>query len=122
MKVPPSIFKFVVSGGIATCVDFVCYLLLRQFLWTSVAKTLSMLIANVWSYMVNKRWVFKSQNESDVRTVGLYVIVQAFNLATNVGVNSLVLFFTGYVVFSFIVATLCATTVNYSLQKLFVFK
>ena len=122
MKIPASIYKFLVSGGIATCIDFVCYMLLRQFTWPSVAKTISMLIANVWSYLVNKRWVFVSERQTDARMVGLYVIVQALNLGTNVSVNSLMLYFTGYVILSFVIATLCATIVNYSLQKLIVFK
>ena len=122
MRIPDSIYKFVVSGGIATGIDFVCYMLLRQFTWPSVAKTISMLIANVWSYLVNKRWVFVSERQTDARMVGLYVIVQALNLGTNVSVNSLMLYFTGYVILSFVIATLCATIVNYSLQKLIVFK
>ena len=122
MRIPASIYKFVVSGGIATGIDFVCYMLLRQFTWPSVAKTISMLIANVWSYLVNKRWVFVSERKTDARMVGSYVIVQALNLGTNVGVNSLMLYLTGYVILSFVIATLCATIVNYSLQKLIVFK
>ena len=122
MKIPASIYKFLVSGGIATCIDFVCYMLLRQFAWPSVAKTISMLIANVWSYLVNKRWVFESERKTDTRMISSYVIVQTLNLGTNVGVNSLMLYLTGYVILSFVIATLCATIVNYSLQKLIVFK
>ena len=122
MKIPASIYKFLVSGGIATCIDFVCYMLLRQIAWPSVAKTISMLIANVWSYLVNKRWVFESGRKTDTRMVSSYVIVQTLNLGTNVGVNSLMLYLTGYVILSFVIATLCATIVNYSLQKLIVFK
>jgi putative flippase GtrA len=81
-----------------------------------------MLIANVWSYLVNKRWVFVAERKTDARMDGLDVIVQALNLGTNVGVNSLMLYLTGYVILSFVIATLCATIVNYSLQKLIVFK
>lgn len=122
MKIPASIYRFLVSGGIATCIDFVCYMLLRQIAWPSVAKTISMLIANVWSYLVNKRWVFESERKTDTRMISSYVIVQVLNLGTNVGVNSLMLYLTGYVILSFVIATLCATVVNYSMQKLIVFK
>ena len=122
MKIPASIYKFLVSGGIATCIDFVCYMLLRQFAWPSVAKTISMLVANVWSFMVNKQWVFASVRKTDTRMICSYVIVQALNLGTNVGVNSLMLYLTGYVILSFVIATLCATVVNYLMQKLIVFK
>jgi len=122
MKIPASIYKFVVSGGIATCIDFVCYMLLRQIVWTSIAKTISMILANIWSYFINKRWVFVSNRNTDSKMIGSYVVTQILNLGTNVGVNSLMLHLTGYVVISFIIATLCATIVNYSLQKLVVFK
>ena len=122
MRIPASIYKFVVSGGIATCIDFVCYMLLRQIAWPSVAKTISMIVANIWSYIVNKRWVFVSRRDTDSKMIGTYVVVQVLNLGTNVGVNSLMLHLTGYVILSFVFATLCATIVNYSLQKLIVFK
>jgi putative flippase GtrA len=122
MKIPASIYKFIVSGGIATGIDFVCYMLLRQVVWPSVAKTISMIIANIWSYIVNKRWVFALDKKTDYRMMGSYVVVQALNLGTNVGVNSLMLYLTGFVILSFVVATLCATIVNYSLQKLIVFR
>ena len=122
MRIPASIYRFVVSGGIATCIDFACYMLLRQIAWPSVAKTVSMIIANVWSYVVNKRWVFATNKDSDSKMVGSYIVVQLLNLGTNVGVNSLMLHVTGYVILSFVIATLCATIVNYSLQKLIVFK
>ncbi len=122
MRIPASICKFVVSGGIATCIDFVCYMLLRLIAWPSVAKTISMVIANIWSYIVNKRWVFVSRRDTDSKMIGTYVVVQVLNLGTNVGVNSLMLHLTGYVILSFVFATLCATIVNYSLQKLIVFK
>lgn len=122
MRIPASIYKFVVSGGIATCIDFVCYMLLRQIAWPSVAKTISMIIANIWSYVVNKRWVFASYKKTDYRMVISYLGVQVLNLGTNVGINSLMLYLTGFVILSFVVATLCATIVNFSLQKLIVFK
>ena len=122
MKIPPSIYKFVVSGGIATGIDFVVYLLLKQFLWPSIAKTISMLCANVWSYIVNKRWVFSTEKKTDTKMIVSYVLVQAVNLGVNVGTNSLMLHLTNHTLLSFVVATLCATIVNYTLQKIIVFK
>ncbi len=122
MKMPISIYKFVVSGTIATCIDFVSYMLLRQIVWTSIAKTISMILANIWSYFINKRWVFAANRNTDSKMIGSYVVAQILNLGTNVGVNSLMLYMTGYVVIPFIIATLCAAIVNYSLQKLIVFK
>ncbi len=122
MKIPASLCKFVVSGGIATCIDFVFYVLLRQFVCSAAAKTISFLIANVWSYVINKRWVFSSRKNTNTMMICSYMFVQILNLVTNVGVNSLMLSITGYVFLSFAVAVLCATIINYSLQKLIVFK
>lgn len=122
MKIPSSAYRFVVSGGIATCIDFITYLLLMQVLWPSIAKTLSMLIANVWSFVVNKRWVFSSDRQTDTKTIVLYAGVQFVNLVTNVGINALMLYLSGNVLLSFMIATLCATIVNYSLQEIIVFK
>ena len=122
MKIPSSIYKFVVSGGIATGIDFVIYIVLKQFLWPSAAKTISMLCANIWSYIVNKRWVFLNDKNTDTKMLVSYVVVQAINLGVNVGTNSLMLHLTNHTILSFIVATLCATIVNYTLQKIIVFK
>jgi len=121
-RIPPSIYKFLVSGGIATIIDFACYIVLLKIFWPSIAKSISILMANVWSYMVNKHWVFSTKKDTDSKMIGSYIMVQVLNLAINVGVNSLMLYLTGYVVLSFILATICATTVNYTLQKLYVFK
>ena len=122
MKIPTSIYKFVVSGGIATSIDFVIYILLKQILWPSVAKTISMLCANIWSYIVNKRWVFSNEKKTDSKMIASYVVVQAINLGVNVGTNSLMLHLTNHTIISFVIATLCATIVNYTLQKIIVFK
>ena len=122
MKIPSSIYKFVVSGGIATGIDFVIYIVLKQFLLPSIAKTISMLCANVWSYIVNKRWVFSNERKTDSKMIVTYVVAQAINLGVNVGTNSLMLHLTNQTILSFIVATLCATIVNYALQKIIVFK
>lgn len=122
MKIPTSAYRFVVSGGISTCIDFCCYIMLMSVLCPSAAKALSMVIANVWSFLINRNWVFSSRQQVNIKTIGLYIVTQFLNLATNVGVNSVMLSLTYNVVLSFVVATLCATIVNYSLQKIIVFR
>ncbi len=121
MKISASVCKFVISGGIATGIDFVIYLLLRFFFWPSVAKTISMICANLWSYIVNKNWVFALNKKNAPQMIVSYIMVQIVNLGINVGTNSLMLHLTGYVVLSFVVATVCAATINYTLQKKIVF-
>lgn len=116
------IVKFIVSGGIATTIDFICYYILQLFIIVEIAKLISILIANVWSYNVNKRWVFASRQKTDRRMLTSYVFCQIANIATNVTVNSLMVRYTGYIILSFLVATLCATIVNFLMQKSIVFK
>ena len=122
MRIPNSIYRFIFSGGIATGIDFIVYICLKLLLWPSLAKTISMLCANVWSYIVNKRWVFENGKKTDTKMLISYVFVQIINLAVNVGTNSFMLNLTNYTVLSFVIATICATIVNYSLQKIIVFK
>ena len=122
MRIPTSFFRFVVSGGIATCIDLVCYMLLIQIIWVPVSKALSMLVANTWSYTVNRIWVFSSDQQTTYKNIGIYALIQLLNLSTNVGVNSMMLYLTNHLILSFIIATCCATVVNYSLQKKYVFK
>lgn len=117
-----SVARFIFSGGVATTIDFICYYALHYFLDYSIAKLISILIANIWSYNVNKRWVFQSKTETNKMMVTQYVLCQVVNISANVAVNSVMVKMTNMIVLSFIVATACATVLNYLIQKLFVFR
>ncbi len=86
-------------------------------MWPSLAKTISMLCANIWSYIINKRWVFLNSEQSSTSMIVSYVVVQVINFGVNIGTNSMMLYLTDNTILSFIVATMCATIVNYTLQK-----
>lgn len=114
--------RFLVTGGSATLIDFVIYMLLRTHIGSGWGKFVSMLCANVFSFIMNKRWTFSVDEKTNTWMVVKYVIVQGLNIAVNVGVNQLSLKLTNMVVLSFVIATGCAMIVNYVGQKLFVFK
>ena len=114
--------RFVVTGGTATLIDFMVYMLLRTYIGSGWGKFVSMLCANVFSFIMNKRWTFSVDEKADIWMVVRYVIVLGVNIGVNVGVNQLSLKLTNMVILSFVIATGCATIINYLGQKLFVYK
>lgn len=116
-----SIYRFLFVGGISTVIDFVIYIVIRLYIGTSVGKLLSMICANLFSYFMNKKWTFSSKQSTSLRLVGLYLLSQGINIGTNVLTNAYMFHLTNKVVFSFVVATGVAMTVNFLCQKLFVF-
>lgn len=114
--------RFIITGGTATLIDFIIYMLIRVRIGTSFGKFVSMLCANVFSFMVNKKWTFGVERKVTIRMVVLYVFVQVFNIGTNVFVNAVSLKLTNMVVLSFVIATGCAMIVNYLGQRFIVFR
>ncbi len=113
--------KFLLTGGVATCIDFIVYMLLIQLLPTYFSKAISMLCAMVWSFLVDRRWVFDSQKRINTKLVAGYLFVQTLNMATNVSTNQITLYITQNIYISFVVATICGALVNYNLQRKFIF-
>lgn len=114
--------RFIITGGTATLIDFVIYMLLRTYIGSGWGKFVSMLCANVFSFITNKRWTFSVDEKTNTWMVVKYVIVQGLNIGVNVGVNQMSLKLTNMVVLSFVIATGCATIVNYSGQRFIVFR
>ena len=114
--------RFIVTGGTATLIDFIIYMLIRVHIGTSWGKFISMLCANVFSFIANKKWTFGVERKVTVWMVLQYVFVQALNIGTNVLINAISLKLTNMVVLSFVIATGCAMIVNYLGQRFIVFK
>ena len=112
-----SIVKFLLVGGCSTGLDFVIYMLLSLRLPITVSKGISMILASVFSYVVNK------QNKEKTNAVYLikYYLTFAANFAVNLSVNYLVYSSTGYKLTAYVLATICGMTVNYLGQRFFVF-
>lgn len=117
-----SFIKFCIVGGGSTLLDLSIYLLLFNVTDAVIAKIVSMGCSMVFSYNLNKRWSFRVDTKKTKREIGSYFVTQLVNLSVNVGINSFVLSVTNMKLVAFAVATLVAMTVNYTLQKVWVFR
>lgn len=117
-----NLLRFVLIGGGATTIDFCIYMLFRQYVDYSVAKFVSMACANVFSFIFNRKWVFKDNRQVKLNLIYRYLSVQIVNIMINVGMNKLCILLTSMIIPSFVIATGIATVANYLGQKYFVFK
>lgn len=115
------LIRFVIVGGSATGIDAVLYMLLSMRWSINLSKTLSMLIACVYSFFLQKKWTFQAKG-SVVKQVVLYAGVQIVNIVVNVKTNEQVYILLENKVYAFIIATAFASLVNYILQKAVVFR
>ena len=60
-----SIVKFLLVGGCSTGLDFVIYMLLSLRLPITVSKGISMILASVFSYVVNKQYTFENKEKTN---------------------------------------------------------
>jgi putative flippase GtrA len=122
MKLVNQALRFVVVGGLSTAVDFMVYMLLSTKLSITTSKALSMIFASVISYILSKNWTFKSPAKSNSISIIKFYIVFFINLVTNITVNNVVFEISNMKILAFLIATVCAMTVNFLLQRYWVFK
>ena len=106
------IFKFCVGGGSAVLMDFVVYILLKQYIALSVAKMISFVIGAAIGFLINKLWTFESRN---FRFALLYAVSATANTMVNKGVLSL----SNITIIAFLCATAVSTIINFLGQKFF---
>lgn len=116
------LFRFCIIGGITTIIDFIIYWFLSQSIDISIAKICSMLCASIFSYFINKSWTFNNSDNRHKRYIWRFYIVFIINISLNTSINKLTYDKTGNKIFAFIVATGCATIINYLLQNFWVFR
>lgn len=117
-----NIIRFLVVGGTSTFIDFIIYMLLSIRFPVALSKMFSMCCASAFSFIVNKKWTFESQEQTHFFMIVKYILAQCINIGTNVSINQIVFGISKDKVISFILATGCAMCVNYLLQRLFVFQ
>lgn len=117
-----SIFKFILVGGCSTGIDYIMYILLSLKLPITASKGISMIVASIFSYVINKIFTFENKDKTNMGYLIRFYFVFIINLGTNLVVNYLVYQNTGYKSFAFVLATLCGMIINYSGQKFFVFE
>ena len=122
MKILKQVARFIVVGGLSTAVDFMMYILLSTKLSITTSKALSMIFASVISYVLSKNWTFKHHSKSNSIYIFKFYTVFFINLVTNITVNNVVFDISSMKIFAFSIATVCAMTINFLLQRYWVFK
>lgn len=117
-----NVARFLVVGGCSTLLDFVLYRgLLELDLGTVPAKTCSMLVSMLLSFLLNRGWSFRKVNRHHETQILRYVVCQAANLCVNVSVNYCLVTLTHNIYIGYVLATGIAMIVNFLLQRFWVF-
>ena len=116
------LFRFLLIGGVTTVIDFVIYSILGQIIHIVPAKLCSMLCSTFFAFLVNRNWTFGYREEGWLISLRKYYLAQAANITVNVSVNTLLFLAFQQRLIAFGAATLAGMTVNFLLQKNYVFK
>ena len=122
MKLLNQLVLFFAIGGFSTLVDFAIYMLLSTQLTIDLSKAISMTFASALSYFFSKNWIFKVQTKKNLIYILKFYIVFFINLLANIFINSILLQISDMKIFSFVIATLCAMTINFIFQRYWIFK
>jgi putative flippase GtrA len=114
-------FKFVVIGGCSTLIDFCIYMIISQWLNITISKVISMSIASIFSFILNKSWTFSVSEKTTNKMLVLFYAGFLINIAINTGINTLSFNLTGLKVVSFCIATGVAMVENFLFQNFIVF-
>ena len=122
--------RFVITGCVSAVVDFgLLNLLMLVFGWEhTAAKAVSFVAGTTTAYMINRRWTFRA--EASTRRFLAIVVLYGITFALQVGIYSLLFHLlqsTGWPVvvvnaIAFVVAQGIATTVNFVVQRVLVFR
>ena len=117
------IIRFIVVGGIATIIDFVCLYIFKEFLHFNVilSNTLSFTISVIYNYIASVNWVFDvDKNKSKKMQFILFIIFSVIGLL----LNNLFMYLLAeklniYYLFSKVIATLFVMIFNFVTRKKF---
>ncbi len=115
------LMKFCIGGGSAVIVDFIVYMLFKQYLDVSIAKVISFVAGAVVGFIINKLWTFESKTFK-TGEIMKYVILYVCSATANTLVNKGVLTLADWTFLAFLCATGTSTVMNFLGQKFFVFK
>lgn len=116
------ILRFFVCGGTSTLIDFILYFLLSILLDVSLAKFISMTVSCIVSFFLNKRWTFQIRQKPALGQVFKFIAAQILNISANVLSNAWFYNIIHKKIPAYLFATALGTTINFLLQRFFVFK
>lgn len=121
-----SIFRYIFFGGLTTLVNLISYSFLRNIINFNTANIISIIIAILFAYFVNSRYVFQSvasnykeKTEEFMKFIGARIstmvieVVGVYLLVNLLKINDMY----GKIIIQFVVLVL-----NYIFSKLMVFK
>ena len=117
--------RFVVIGVLAAGVDFGTYHLLLAFgVWSAVAKGISFILGTTTTYILNRRFTFRSGGGSG--TLAKFMVLYVVTFFVKDGVNALALHLLSHFGWRYNVAWLIAqgtaTAINFVILRAYVFR
>jgi len=131
-KLHLQLISFIIIGLTATLFDFIIYEFLSTILPYTISKIISFIMGSILTYLLNKFFTFKQPVHSTAELIRFFSLYGT-TLVANVFVNYLALTllpdFVGdflswsyIVILAFVMATGVSTILNFTGQKLWVFK
>lgn len=122
-KIYFQIFKFIVVGGIATIIDFILLILLKELLSlnTIIANTISFSVSTIYNYIASVKWVFdvNKKKNSSVNFI-LFIIFSILGLIINNIILSICIeMLNAHYIVSKILATMFVMIFNFVTRKKF---
>ncbi len=126
------IISYLIMGGLTTLVSIVSYFILswiydvQNTLWFTIANLLSWILAVIFAYVTNKKFVFESETTDKKSTAKEFILFVSSRITTFL--IELVFMFLTVKVFLMndkiakIIAQVIVIVLNYILSKIFVFK
>ena len=126
MKISPKtkeLLRYVVVGGLAVVIDSLAYFILSGTtgLSASASKRISFTLGAIWAFFANKYFTFR-QPVPRMQEPVIFVAVYIVGFLLNSFIHDYVFHVSSSKLFSFAVATMVSTIVNYIGQKWLVFR
>ena len=88
---------YLIVGGMTTVVNFAVYYLCKEWLALhyALANALAWVVAVLFAYAMNRRWVFESQNPAILRELWAFTLSRIFSLLLEMALLSLAVEFIG---------------------------
>lgn len=132
MPLGQQLFRFVATGGLSAVVDFGSWTLLTLAgVNVSVAKAVGFVLGTTTAYLINRRWTFRSAHSTRrfVAVFVLYLITFFLNTGLTLLVFSAVRRYgppdlpqLAAQVIAFVIGQGAATTVNFIVQRMIIFR